>query len=951
MLRFDVQRRRRSRWMCAGVLGILGALVVGCPGVSNPVEYISGSTGERDTIGDPSVQIFSPVSNLAIGGGTPVEVSWRAVAPTSFSVVDVFFDVDTNPDNGNEIVQFEDLPLTQTSALLDTSVLDAGTYSIGVRVQEVDEFIASGYAGGTVTINQAPRVFFNSPRDNLRFDRSPQINPAIEVDWTVSDPDSTVFTSVFLDPDSGVNGNEILLRESTSQTGDSFTFDLPTATFAAGTYRIVIQVSDGVNVNSYYAPGSILLRARLSGAVDLRSMHLPTSEVRGAIFEGFNPRDNAGSFVTGLRDVDGDGFDDFLVLAQFAKPNYESGAQGTGVGEAYLIYGRSDRFTGLINLNSTGTLYRGSIFLGVPQVPDPIRPSRGITSFTLLTDWDLDGVREMAFGLPFTDSVGVPAPLDPSGFFRTGAVVVLAGHTLRPDIGFPGRDVLDLGTIGTLPHVGVEPDPECPEGFASPKYAAVSGSGPQGTTLFHAHLADDPGYPSAGTFSMGCRFTSNDFGDSFGESVSAWDFHSLVISAPDRDPAVGIVGLTESIPGAGMISVYFNATYSPFYPWSSVNSPAPSEGFDYAGVPNDPAGVDVLPHGGPYHYVLDDARVLPTSAGTFVDAAPGYWVDVDDSRDTELGCTIDSSGFFDNTLTLWSDVAGARLSNARGIGDLNSDGLYDLLIGAPFAREGAGTCFIVLGRLRDLMAGAQLNLSELAQPMDSSDPDEQRILDGIQIVGSAGERLGQAQDDAGDFNNDGLADVVIGSPLLNNRRGGAAVFFGSRDVINLTHEEIPFDELAARGLGVVFTGLDEGDLVGARVASAGDVDGDGNTDLLIAAPQRSVELDTDLDGTIDVNRTHCGVVYLIYGSPDLRGVISLGDIGSEQLPGTMFIGRNSGDQLGAALGEHDDRSYGIAAAGDVDGDGRDDLLFGSVAASPRDRARAGEAYLVYGVGE
>jgi hypothetical protein len=257
----------------------------------------------------------------------------------------------------------------------------------------------------------------------------------------------------------------------------------------------------------------------------------------------------------------------------------------------------------------------------------------------------------------------------------------------------------------------------------------------------------------------------------------------------------------------------------------------------------------------------------------------------------------------------------------------------------------------VLGRIRDLVDNHTLNLSELALPMDSSDPGESRILDGIQITGAAGDRLGQSEDNAGDFNNDGLADVLIGSPQLSNGRGGAAIVFGSRDAINLTRHEIPFAELPARGLGVIFLGAHEGDLVGARAATAGDFDGDGNDDILLAAPNASVTMDIDLDGTVEIDRTQCGIVYLIYGSPDLAGTISLADIGTERLPGVMFIGRYSGDQLGAALGEQGDRGYSIASAGDVDGDGKGDLLIGSACASPRERARAGEAYLIYGTGD
>ncbi len=391
---------------------------------------------------------------------------------------------------------------------------------------------------------------------------------------------------------------------------------------------------------------------------------------------------------------------------------------------------------------------------------------------------------------------------------------------------------------------------------------------------------------------------------------------ALVIGVPGRDPIRNTFTFT-SLPGAGVVSVYYPARG--FNPWDVTDNS--------------------IPKGGPFHYVLDD-----------FEWSPGYYTDPDGGEPC-IRLINERTPWEARTARFYGGFGGAAVGNASSMPDFNADGLSDILIGSPLSHEGAGAAFLVLGRLPPLVVGSEMALEELGLPMDSGSPDTSRVFDGVRIVGSPGSRLGQAQDSAGDFNSDGISDVIIGSPLVNDRRGGAAVFLGSRDVINLTQEEIPFDEIADRGLGVIFRGETEGDLAGARVSCAGDMDGDGNDDILIAAPDCSVRLDIDLDGTLEIDRTECGVVYLIYGTPELRGVLDLADVGTARLPGAVFIGRNSGDHLGAGLGEQGDRSYGIAGCGDIDSDGHADILLGSISASPRDRLRAGEVYLLYGVGD
>jgi hypothetical protein len=975
--------------------GVLLATLGGCPTGVETLQYIAGGTGEPMVFGGEAlVNVLTPVSDLSLTGGTQVDLNWQAFATSRTSVVNVIIDEDQDPGNDNETTAFSNLPLSESNALVDTSRLKRGTYYLGVLLIEVGEIQAFGYAPGRIIVDQRPTLYFNqtaqlgatppvySARESLRLDRTDQANPRFNVSWQMCDPDSTNTVEILLDGDDTPNGNEILLFSSTATqdadgcSSDEFTFDLPTMTFEAGTYRILALVSDGANSFPFYAPGSIRLLARLAGLKDLRDLALPTSRLAGAVFEGFNPRDNAGSFVTSITDIDNDGFDDFIVLAQFAKPRYLFGSSRTGVGEAYLIYGRPDPFSGALSLNSVGTLVRGEMYQGPPETVDPIRPGRGITSFAVLSDWDRDGVREMAFGVPFVDSVSIggflrsasgsdQAPLDADGYFRSGAVVIAAGSTLRPDLGFPGGNVFNLSEFGTIAHkaiscTGCGSDATeapagcgCPEGFYGPKSPAPLPGCLE--TYYHGHLRDVVGTPNFGSVRLGCRLSSLTFGDQFGETISAWDFDSIVMAAPNRDPLTSTLAATANVPGAGVISVFYCDVKGGWYPWDNAQAPPAAAAEGYAGsAPPDGAGARI-PHGGPYHYTIDDV-----DPNTNRGRGPGFRVDRDDSAP----CLLEYDSRLstpERTVRFWSSLPGARLSNAKGLRDFNADGLVDLVIGAPLAHQGAGACYIIFGRPRDMIMGGELQIEELSLGMNvSDDPRAVRIFDGIQLVGAPGERLGQSQDDAGDFNADGLGDVLIGSPLLNNRKGGAAVFFGAREIASLTQTEIPMAELPSRGLGVIFEGQDEGDLAGARVAGAGDIDRDGTTDILIAAPNRSVRLDLDGDGVLDIDRTECGVVYLVYGAPDLLtratpgnepGRLSLAYIGTTYLPGAMFIGRNSGDHLGAGLGIQGDRTFGIASAGDSNGDGKRDLLLGAVDASPRDRAKAGEVYLIYGQGE
>lgn len=944
-------RKQATRLLLIAAAGSLTLSLGGCP-TSGPAPIGGPTQTASRATGSASVEIFAPTSNLSISGGIPIEVTYRATSATTSATVELIFDLDDNPENGNEFVSLVNVPISETTALLDTSLLDAGTYLVGVTVREQGGITAFAYSSARITINQAPRLQFLSPRSNFVFDRSLRINPSFDVSWEVSDPDSTLTTTIVLDGNLDITGDEVILRESSSQTGDSFSFQLRTDLLEPGTYNIVALVSDGNVTRRIVAPGAITLRSRLSGFIDLRDLDDPSSgKLSGAIFEGFNPRDNAGSFVRGIEDIDGDGLDDFIIVAQYGKPDFEFDTVRNGIGEAYLVYGTTERFAGRINLNSTGVLFRGDVFEGVAQQPVPIRPSRGITSVDLVDDLDFDGVRDLAFGLPFTDSISETI-LDPDGYFRTGGVIVMAGSALRPDDGFPGGQVIELAEVGTLPHVfqgcdacfGPNPCP-CPEGFYGPK-AVTTFCIP---TYFHEHYGT--GTPPGGP-RLGVRYSTNIPFDQFGEQVRNYDFRSLIFSAPNRDPLIGTITATESIPGAGVISIYFMIDFS-FVPWNTQNAPPANPALGYVGSGN--RNDRFIQHGGPYHNIMDDYALYTMpgiSPGITFQGSPGWRVDPDDSQPCTLSFRGDAPNQF-TTTRIWSSSPGTNLSNAEPVGDFNADGIQDIAIGAPFIEDSRGSTFILYGRLPALMTSGELEIQELALAMRTGQLFSERIFDGIRVVGDINERLGQSQTKAGDFNGDGLTDVAIGSPNFEDKVGACGLLFGSRTLVNLTQRDIEFSSLGdpVTELGMIFVGEDIGDQAGFRLANAGDIDSDGFDDILITAPNRSVQLDVDADGELEIDRTNCGVVYLIYGNPNLGGRIDLSKVGTEELPGAVFIGPSSGYFLGAAVGDGGERSFGITGAGDVDGDGFRDILLSSSLANPRDRFEAGEAYLIYGLGD
>lgn len=236
--------------------------------------------------------------------------------------------------------------------------------------------------------------------------------------------------------------------------------------------------------------------------------------------------------------------------------------------------------------------------------------------------------------------------------------------------------------------------------------------------------------------------------------------------------------------------------------------------------------------------------------------------------------------------------AGAVLDAA---GDVDGDGLGDLLVGAPAddrASQNGGAAFLMRGPLT----------------ADRSLEDADAIFRGLRT----GAALGGGLVGAGDLDADGFDDVVIGAyadDTTATSSGAAYVFAGP-----LTGTVGTGDARAS-----IF-GTYRGDGLGRAMAGGGDLDGDGNPDLVLGASS------ADLAGTTS------GAAFTFLGP--VTGTRTA------ETAAAIHTGVAAGSRLGASL----------ALVPDRNGDGTGELLLGAPTLSPGGRSSAGAAYLILGGG-
>jgi len=269
-----------------------------------------------------------------------------------------------------------------------------------------------------------------------------------------------------------------------------------------------------------------------------------------------------------------------------------------------------------------------------------------------------------------------------------------------------------------------------------------------------------------------------------------------------------------------------------------------------------------------------------------------------------------------------NDYLGKSVSSA---GDVNGDGYADLIVGAYGYSSSNGRAHIYFG-------GAAIdNISD------------------VTFTGETTSYFGASVSSAGDVNGDGYADVIVGAYVFSSSTGRAYLYFGG----------VTMDSTA----DVTMTGESTGDYFGVSVSSAGDINGDGFSDVIVGAERYSSitgrayiyfgggAMNNIADVTMTGETTNNFFGISVSAAGDLNGDgysdVIVGAYGYSSFTGRAYIyfgGTNMNDDEDVSItGEATNNFYGVSvsSAGDVNGDGYSDLIAGAFGYS----ANKGRVYL------
>jgi hypothetical protein len=597
----------------------------------------------------------------------------------------------------------------------------------------------------------------------------------------------------------------------------------------------------------------------------------------GFVINGINGRnsdgisDSSGTSVSNAGDINGDNIDDLIIGAPSAV---------SGGGQSYVVFGSSSAFSASLNLSdlngSNGFAINGNS-----------TDSSG-NSVSSAGDVNRDGIGDLIIGaqgtgksyVVFGSTTAFSANFDLSSLNGSNGFVINGNAN-----DFFGASVSNAGDVNN----------DDIDDLIIGAYNAASGAG-QSYVVFGTTNGFDAINNLSDLGSNGFVINGINGNDVSGYSVSAAG------DVNDDDIADLIIGAPFALSGAGQSYVVFGSSNG-FGESLDLSNLDPSQGFAINGINDtDSSATSVSAAGDINNDGADDLLVGAPGAGqTYVifgtpkpqpEPEPEQQPQPQPQVIFNLSDLNGSNGFTLNGNA--SDSSGNSVSNA---GDINGDNIDDLIIGAP----GAGKSYVVFGSTNGF--NTSLNLSDL------------NGSNGFTINGSSSDSSGTSVSNAGDINNDGIGDLIIGASGAALGAGQSYVVFGSRNSFNANLGLSLLDG----SNGFVINGINGrnsdgiSDSSGTSVSNAGDINGDNIDDLIIGAPSA-------VSGG--------GQSYVVFGSSSaFSASLNLSDLNGSN---GFAINGNSTDSSGNS----------VSSAGDVNRDGIGDLIIGAQG--------TGKSYVVFG---